>query len=363
MTLRPLLPLPELPPKPLVSVLIASWNYGRFVGAAIESALRQSYENLEVVVVDDGSTDDSCRVVQGYADRDLRVRLIRKPNGGAASALNRAFAESHGEIVCFLDADDLWASDKLARIVAAFRDHPDSGLATHPLEIIDGEGRRTGEFRCVDGGLLGEDIATLRMGHLFPVSSGLSFRRAVLDHVMPIPEERFRSAADLAIAYAAAILTRTTFLPQMLASYRVHGDNLTGTTLTAARVDADFVRKILSGVERTVMFADEFSREHLGQPISPSRSRNVLEHRLLLALLAGDSHLLQQASADLNQAFAEVRRDYPVLRLRFWQALAALPPPLTRVALQGVFRLLRARSRLKACQRQTLSLRKLVRRR
>ena len=346
MTLQTPMPLPELQAKPLVSVLMASWNYRRFIGAAIESAVRQSHENLEVVVVDDGSSDDSCRIVQGYADRDVRVRLFRKQNGGAGSALNRALAESRGEIACFLDADDLWAADKLAKIVAAFRDNPDAGLATHPLAIIDAEGSRLCEFQCVEGGLLGDEIATLRMGHLFPVSSGLSFRRTVLDYVMPIPEERFRSAADLAIAYAAALLTRTVRLPEVLASYRVHGANLTGTTLTAARVDAELVRKILSAVERPVEFADELSRSHLGRPVPPSRSRNVLEHRLLLALLTGDRSSLRKASADLRQAFAEVRRDYPRRRFLAWQGLAALPPPLARFGLQAVLGCLRLSRRL-----------------
>ncbi|HJX62731.1 MAG TPA: glycosyltransferase [Polyangia bacterium] len=348
MTIRASLALSPLDPQPLVSVLMANYNYARYIGAAIESALRQSHDRLEVVVVDDGSTDDSCDIVKGYANRDARVRLFRKDNGGAGSALNRAFAESRGAIVCLLDADDLWAPGKLARVVAAFRDDPDSGLVTHPLEIIDGEGRRRGEFQCVEGGYLGDDIASLRVGHLMPVASGLSFRRAVLERIMPIPEERFRGSADLAIAYAASVLARTVRVPEFLASYRVHGANLTGTTLTAARFDAELLRKMVSSVERPVEFVDEFSREHRGVAVPVFRSRNVLEHRMMLALLTSDRPLVEQTRTYLRNAYREVRRDYPPLRYGLWMALSSLPAPLAGNALQGVVRAARLWGRLRS---------------
>jgi glycosyltransferase involved in cell wall biosynthesis len=340
--------LPPLEPRPLVSVLMSSYNYACYLGAALHSVQGQSCDRFEVIVCDDGSADDSCSIVQGHADRDPRVRLIRKENGGCASALNRAFVESQGSIVCLLDADDLWERHKLERVVTAFHKHADAGLVTHPLRIIDSQGRVRGEFHCVDGGLLGDDIATLRMGHLMPVSSGLSFRRTVLEAVMPIPEDRFRSSADHAIAYAAATLTRTVRLPELLGSYRVHGENLTGTTLTAERLDAEFLGKMLSGIERVVTFVDEFSQEHLGRPVHASRARNVIEHRIMLALFSNDSALLRNSREDLRHAYQEVRRDYPAMRYRFWQTLATMPMPLARGALQALFRLQRLKARLTA---------------
>lgn len=348
MKLQSAFALPALEARPLVSVLMSSYNYARYVGAALDSALEQSYRHLEIIVCDDGSSDDSCSIIQGRADHDPRVRLMRKENGGCASALNRAFAESQGSIVCLLDADDLWERAKLERVVNAFQEHADCGLVTHPLKIIDSQGRGRGEFHCVAGGLLGEDIATLRMGHLMPVCSGLSFRRPVLDMVMPLPEEQFRSSADHAIAYAAATLTRTERVSELLGSYRVHGGNLTGTTLTAERLTVEHLRKMLSSIERVVNFADEFSQEHLGRPVPASRSRNVLEHRIMLAVLSDDSALLRKSHEDLRRAYQEVRRDYPALRYRFWEVLATLPPPLARATLQGFFRLLRLKTRLAA---------------
>src|SRR5687768_5034795 len=89
---------------PLVSVVINNYNYGRYLGPAIDSALQQSYPCVEVIVVDDGSTDHSRAVIAGYGHR---IIPIYKANGGQASALNAGYEESQGEIVIFLDADDL----------------------------------------------------------------------------------------------------------------------------------------------------------------------------------------------------------------------------------------------------------------
>src|SRR5215217_1250210 len=89
--------------EPFVSVVVNNYNYGRFLGEAIDSALAQTYPRTEVVVVDDGSTDDSCSVIAGY---DGRVVPVLKENGGQASAFNAGFAASRGDIVIFLDADD-----------------------------------------------------------------------------------------------------------------------------------------------------------------------------------------------------------------------------------------------------------------
>src|SRR6516165_1862808 len=91
------------------TIIINNYNYGRFLAAAIESALNQTYVNTEIVVVDDGSTDDSRQVIVGYGDR---VRPVLKANGGQASAFNAGFAASTGDVICMLDADDLFYPNK-----------------------------------------------------------------------------------------------------------------------------------------------------------------------------------------------------------------------------------------------------------
>ena len=104
-------------PEPLVSILINNYNYGRYLGVAIESALAQTYRRLEVVVVDDGSTDDSREVITSFAGRVVSVLKI---NGGQPSAYNSGFNASRVDIICFLDADDWFLPVKTARVVEAF---------------------------------------------------------------------------------------------------------------------------------------------------------------------------------------------------------------------------------------------------
>jgi glycosyltransferase involved in cell wall biosynthesis len=97
----------------LVSVVIPCYNQARFLGEAIESVLSQSYRAFEVVVVDDGSTDNTSEVVARYAGADAGVRLIRQENRGLAGARNRGLAEAEGEYVVFLDSDDRLLPDAL----------------------------------------------------------------------------------------------------------------------------------------------------------------------------------------------------------------------------------------------------------
>jgi len=94
-------------PRPRVSIVIINYNYGRFVRAAIESALAQT-QKTEVIVVDDGSTDESAIVIEPYADR---VAVVSKENGGHTSAVNAGYEASSGEVVIFLDADDYLSAD------------------------------------------------------------------------------------------------------------------------------------------------------------------------------------------------------------------------------------------------------------
>lgn len=123
---------------PLVSVIVTSYNYGRFLSGAIQSALAQTYPNLEIVLVDDGSTDDTPAVAANYADS---VRYVRQANQGAARARNAGIAATRGPLVAFLDADDQWFPDKIARQVEHLRNHPEVGLVSCHAYACDEEMR------------------------------------------------------------------------------------------------------------------------------------------------------------------------------------------------------------------------------
>ncbi len=123
---------------PKVSTVITCYNYGRFLATAVDSVLAQTYANFDVVVVDDGSTDDTARVMATYAN-DCRVRYIRQENRGQASAKNLGIRSTDGELVAFLDADDIWEPRKLEKQVPLF-ERPDIGLVYSGVSMIDESG-------------------------------------------------------------------------------------------------------------------------------------------------------------------------------------------------------------------------------
>jgi glycosyltransferase involved in cell wall biosynthesis len=108
-----------------VSVIIPAFRAARTIGRAVDSLLAQIRLPDEIFVIDDGSPDDLYSTLKGYGDR---ITLVRKPNGGAASARNLGIERSKGDLIAFLDADDYWESIKLERQLAIFRDHPEVGL-------------------------------------------------------------------------------------------------------------------------------------------------------------------------------------------------------------------------------------------
>jgi len=124
---------------PFVSVVIPTHNYGRFICETIESALAQSYSPIEIVVVDDGSTDDTPQRLAVYGHR---VRYIYQPNRGVSAARNNGIAAARGELIAILDSDDLWLPEKLEQQVAVWVREPDSGLVATERFAIDETGRR-----------------------------------------------------------------------------------------------------------------------------------------------------------------------------------------------------------------------------
>lgn len=124
-----------------VSVVIPAYNYSRFVPQAIESALRQTLPALEVLVIDDGSTDDTAKVVADRFGAEPRVRYIHQANAGLSSARNTGIRHARGEFVGFLDADDLWKPEFLAEVMARFtRLPPEFAIIAARSELVTLDG-------------------------------------------------------------------------------------------------------------------------------------------------------------------------------------------------------------------------------
>src|SRR5262249_21783706 len=162
---------------------INNYNYGNFLRDAIDSALDQSYPNVEVIVVDDGSTDDSRDVIARYEDRIIPVL---KQNGGQASAFNAGFARSRGEVVLFLDGDDMLLSTAVESSLPLFQS-PRTVKVHWPLWEIDRHGAKTGGMKprgaLPEGDLREHVIREGPASHASPPTSGNAWARSFLERV------------------------------------------------------------------------------------------------------------------------------------------------------------------------------------
>lgn len=219
----------------LVSILINSYNYGRFLRDAIESALAQTYRRCEVIVVDDGSTDDSRQIIESYGDR---IIPILQANGGQASAFNAGFNRSQGSIICFLDADDTFAPHKAERLVELFAAQLEKqpkepwGWCFHPIARVDSELKPIAWDESSWGREGTYDLRSRlqkgKLGKATPfdclVTSGMCFTRAMLSQLLPMPTE-IKITSDDYLKYAALGTCPGYMLMQKLACQRLHGNN------------------------------------------------------------------------------------------------------------------------------------------
>jgi glycosyltransferase involved in cell wall biosynthesis len=212
-----------------ISVVVNNYNYGRFVGRAVQSALDQVPPPHEVVVVDDGSTDDSVAVLGEIVRRNPAVRLVAKQNGGQLSAFNAGFAASTGEVVCFLDADDEYLPGYLARLTQAYTSQPAIDFVYCTVEFVrDGAllHKSSEATQSFDHGI--SFFRTLALGEwVGSPTSALSARRRLLDKILPCPLEReWRIRADDVLVIGAAMAPgRKMHLAETFVRYHVHGGN------------------------------------------------------------------------------------------------------------------------------------------
>jgi len=216
--------------QPLASIVISSYNYARYLPAAIESALSQTYPNVEVIVVDDGSVDNSAAVIRGYRHR---VVPIIKENGGQASAWNVGFRFSRGAAILFLDSDDALLPEAVEQAARLFEDA--SVAKVHwPLWEIDTSGRRTGKVNP-PGDLPEGELRDLLARHgpdsyPTPPTSGNAWSRRFLERIFPIPEREYVTCPDGYLALLAPLFGSVRRIPTPQALYRVHGQNsMSGT--------------------------------------------------------------------------------------------------------------------------------------
>jgi glycosyltransferase involved in cell wall biosynthesis len=205
---------------PSISVIIPVFNQDQFVAEAVESALAQTFPPAEVIAVDDGSTDESARVLAGFGPR---VRVIRQPNGGVSVARNRGVAEATGVLVAFLDADDAWLPQKLERQVRRFVDEPELGLVHCGGVVVDREGKPLWERLDGMEGWVAEDFLLFRQGWTATGSTAVVPRSLILE--LGGFDPQLPPTEDWDLSYRIACRRRVGFIPEALVKYRLHGAN------------------------------------------------------------------------------------------------------------------------------------------
>ncbi len=322
-----------------VDIVIGNHNYGTFVGAAVESALGQRHPRVRVVVVDDGSTDNSRERLSAYANS---VDLVLQENRGQAAALNAGLARCRGDIVLFLDADDALRPHVAAHVATAFAADPEAVKAQFRMDVIDAAGKSTGATKPPPHlPLPSGDLRRAEVCFPFDIpwlpTSGNAFRAAALRRILPIPEQGDRRCgADWHLIHLTTLLGSVVSLEQVGASYRVHGAN---------NYEPAEARLNLSHVRQTIAFAQTTAPalERLADEIGLRRPARILSvsdlgNRLLSIRLDRGGHPRSDDTVRglLADGVRASRRRFDVsgaMRLAFvaWLAAVAVAPrPLAR---------------------------------
>ena len=333
--------------EPLVSIIINNYNYGRFLKDAINSALDQTYQKTEVIVVDDGSTDNSRQVIANY---DGQIIPVLKDNGGQASALNAGFFQSHGEVVIFLDADDMVLPHTSQRIAEVVQSNPGIARVQYRLAVIDGSGRPTGAvvpptyLRMPSGDLRSHVSDLNNYAAWWPPTSGHAFTSWTLRQILPMPEPAFRLCADYYLLRANALCAPIVSLNEVGGYYRFHGSN----NFHDVVINLDQTRRRVALTRDAHVylkrFADSLGVDGYAREVTEVRDVVFLAQRLVSLKLDARQHPIKEdklLSLCWRGAIAALSRPNAGLSMRllyllWFGAMLPAPEPLAR-ALAGIF--------------------------
>jgi glycosyltransferase involved in cell wall biosynthesis len=332
-------PLPADPDDVDVDVIVNNHNYARFVSAAVDSALAQTHPRVRVIVVDDGSTDDSRTTLSSYGDT---VDLVFKDQAGQASAFNAGVERSTGHVTIFLDADDVLRPEAAATVAAAFAATPTAVRVQYRMEVIDADGDVTGEIKppahlpLPSGDLRAAEL-TFPFDLVSLPTSGNAFRTDALRRLLPIPEPPFARAADWYVVHLVPLLGPVVSLDAVGARYRVHGRN--SYEPQAAELDLRHVRQTIAYAAATTRELYRVSADlGLTRPHEEILSVSDLFNRLVSVKLerslhpvAGDTtpRLLVKGTRASLRRF-DVSWPMKILYIASFWILAAAPRRLAR---------------------------------
>jgi glycosyltransferase involved in cell wall biosynthesis len=307
--------------KPFVSVLIDTYNHERFIEQAISSVLAQEFPaaDREIIVVDDGSTDRSPEILAKFSPQ---IQVLRKPNGGQASAFNLGLPHCRGEIIAFLDGDDWWAPNKLSSVVDAFSANPTVSLIGHSItEALDGGVfrdelvRDNPRFRIdsVDGARL------FRLRKSFLGTSRMAYRSELLRRIGPVPEALLIEADEFLFTLGA-LFSEVLLLQPPLTFYRLQGQNLyqlRGNNLSSLRRKHAVLLALVDSLR------NRFDQEQVPQDITHAVIDAIQIEADVLRLALGEGSPLETFRTELRSY--DLHHKHASLFRRFLKCVSLTP--------------------------------------
>lgn len=302
---------------PIVSVVIPAFNAARTIQETLLSVSQQNYRALDIIVVDDGSTDETAALVRDHLRADPRGRLVQKPNGGIASARNEGIRASRGAFVAFIDADDLWHPTKIRKqIEALLCASADTALVYSPCRVIDAEGKVIHSLQrfCVNGWVLHRHFHTNIVGS----GSSILVRKSVLEEVGGfdpcLREAGAEGCEDLLLQLRIAARYRFSEVSEYLVGYRRWAGGMSANREQMARSGTLAVRKALAECgDVPNLSADTMLRRYEWQ-----RVRSALQQGKVSASL---NHLWRQFKASPIFVLTALWNDLMIGGLRIGRAV------------------------------------------
>lgn len=219
--------------QPLISIITPTFNRAGYLSMAIESVLAQTTDNFEMLIVDDGSEDNTREVVEAFQATDPRIRYFYQANQGQSIARNRGVQEAKGEFICFLDSDNAWYPHKLERSISEFEAHPDADVVYSDYMVIDEKGQELGPNRMKR--YSGFITAELLRDNFVTINTTMT-RKACFDELGGFePEDRL--AEDYGLWLRFSTRYRFHYVPEVLGYYRVMDNQISSDK--ARRLDAN----------------------------------------------------------------------------------------------------------------------------